>query len=274
MKTADNFYICGMINKNALKIKQFLLCVLLALLSSCGGGKKVVYLQDIDTALTKELLSYNTVIQNDDILTITVSSLDMASVAVYNQNTAMNNEGGVAINQQRENTGYIVDANGEIAFLSLGKLKVAGKTRMEVTALITNSIKQFVLNPYVDVRIANFKITVLGEVARPGTFPITDYRISIPQALGVAGDLTIFGDRENVLLLRDDNGIQRTIRIDLTTVDFINADTYYLKQNDVLIVSPNSTRTKAANINPNTGIYFGIASLIFTAMLVIIQATR
>jgi polysaccharide export outer membrane protein len=274
MKTADNFYICGMINKNALKIKQFLLCVLLALLSSCGGGKKVVYLQDIDTALTKELLSYNTVIQNDDILTITVSSLDMASVAVYNQNTAMNNEGGVAINQQRENTGYIVDANGEIAFLSLGKLKVAGKTRMEVTALITNSIKQFVLNPYVDVRIANFKITVLGEVARPGTFPITDYRISIPQALGMAGDLTIFGDRENVLLLRDDNGIQRTIRIDLTTVDFINADTYYLKQNDVLIVSPNSTRTKAANINPNTSLYIGIGSLILTAMLVIIQATR
>jgi polysaccharide export outer membrane protein len=274
MKTADNFYICGMINKNALKIKPFLLCVLLALLSSCGGGKKVVYLQDIDTALTKELLSYNTVIQNDDILTITVSSLDMASVAVYNQNTAMNNEGGVAINQQRENTGYIVDANGEIAFLSLGKLKVAGKTRMEVTALITNSIKQFVLNPYVDVRIANFKITVLGEVARPGTFPITDYRISIPQALGMAGDLTIFGDRENVLLLRDDNGIQRTIRIDLTTVDFINADTYYLKQNDVLIVSPNSTRTKAANINPNTSLYIGIGSLILTAMLVIIQATR
>jgi len=263
-----------MIKKNAFKTKLFLLFSLAIGLSACSGNKKIVYVQDIDSALSKEALSYNTVIQNDDILTITVSSLDMASVAVYNQNTAMNNNGGVAINQQRENTGYIVDANGEIAFLSLGKLKVAGKTRMEVTALITNSIKQFVVNPLVDVRIANFKITVLGEVLRPGTFPITDYRISIPQALGMAGDLTIFGDRENVLLLRDDNGIQRTIRIDLTNADFINADAYYLKQNDVLIVSPNSARTKAANINPNTPLYIGIGSLFITAMLVLVQATR
>lgn len=257
------------------KLRALTVLGLILMIGSCASKENILYVQDIDNAFSNDALVYNPVIQNDDILSITVSSENMEAVALFNQNTTINSEGGTINTQQQENTGYLVDNNGEINFLKLGKITVAGKTRAEVIGLLTERLKQYIINPLVEVRLTNFKVTVLGEVARPGTFPITDNRVTLPQVLGMAGDLTIFADRKNVLLLRDDNGVQRTQRIDLTSANFIkNPSSYYLQQNDVIIISPNEARIQASDVSPNRALYFSIASLALTLTLIIINLTR
>jgi polysaccharide export outer membrane protein len=252
-----------------------LLCFLLplvVLLNGCSSKEKVLYLQDVDDNLTKEVLTYKTTIQPDDLLLINVSSIDMTAVVAYNKNTFIDKEGSIVMVQENENSGYLVDSQGDILFPELGKLHVAGMTNYAVVDLLTSKLKKFVVEPTVDVRIANFKVTVLGEVTRPGTFDLASNRVTIPQALGLAGDLTIFGDRKSVLLLRDDNGTQITKRIDLTTADFINSEFYFLRQNDVLIISPNETRAQGSRFNQNTSLYVSIASVLLTTAVILITS--
>lgn len=263
-----------MINRHIFKIKFLAALYFTLLLGSCASKENLLYLQDKDTNLTKEELSYEPLIQNDDILQITVTSVNMAAVAIFNQNLFINNEGALTLNPRQQDPGYIVDGNGDILFLELGKLKVAGKTRLEVIDLLEEKLAKFVIDPLVDVRIINFKITVLGEVTRPGTFPIRDNRVSVPQALGLAGDLTIYGDRKTVMLLRDVDGVQVVKNIDLTSSDFITSETYFLKQNDVLIVSPNKTRQQASKFNQNASLYVSLASLLLTSVVIILNASK
>lgn len=253
---------------------KVIVCCLAILLSSCASKENLLYFQDIKGNLPKESLAYTNIVQKDDLLQIRVMSEDMTSVALFNQNSFINNEGNAVINPQQIEPGYIVDANGEIFFLSLGRIKVSGLTLLEVRELLTEKLKKYVNDPIVDVRISNFKVTIIGEVARPGTFNISENRISLPQALGLAGDLTIFGNRKEILLLRDDNGIQKSIVIDLTSSSFVNSEAYFLKQNDVLVIAPNETRVQASKFNQNASLYVGIASLILTATVLILNQTR
>ena len=146
---------------------------------------------------------------------------------------------------------YLVDNQGYIQFPILGKLKVLGKTKNEVTDLLFNAIHPEYIKdePIVLVRFCNFKVSVLGEVNRPGSYLVDNERISIVEALSLAGDLTVYGRRDNVLLIRESGGKRQTIRLDLRDESLINSPWYYLQQNDALYVEPNEPKSRSSKIS-------------------------
>ena len=160
---------------------------------SCVSKNKILYLQDIDTSLTKNELNYKSLIKKDDILRITVTSENMELVQPFNQFVSPTNQSNLNVVGQGQLFGYLVDNNGDIVFPLLGSVYAAGKTREEMTVFLQSRIREgFVKDAVVDVRIVNFKVTVLGEVNRPGTFNLDYNRITLLQVIGQAGDLTIY----------------------------------------------------------------------------------
>jgi polysaccharide export outer membrane protein len=186
------------------------------------------------------------VIQPDDILSVTVSSLNPESNVLFNNvilpNTA---NSGQVIATTKVNEGYLVDKAGFINFPVIGKVMLAGLTKEQAVEKMTNEIKVHVKSPIVNVRFLNFKVTVIGEVNKPNTFTIDTEKISVLEALGLAGDMTAYGKRENVLIIREQQGVRRTTRINLNNKDVLNSPYYYLQQNDIIYVEP-SNREKTA----------------------------
>ncbi len=255
--------------KNLL-LRISLISVVAVLLIRCVPKEKIIYLQDIDKNLTKESLEYHSIIKKDDILRITVSSENMELVQPFVQfiSPTMSNSLGVA--GQSQLLGYLVDDEGRIEFPLLGSLNAAGKNRVEFSNEIQTRIRaDYVKDAVVDIRIINIKVTVLGEVNRPGTFNLEHNRMTLLQVLGNAGDLTIYGNRKNVTLLRDVDGIQKSYKIDLTSVDFINSEFYFLQQNDVIIVEPNYAQVQAAGFNRNASLFVSIASVLLSLIVIV-----
>ena len=144
-----------------------------------------------------------------------------------------------------------------------------GLNRQELAAKLKDQIAAYVQDPIVNVRIVNFEVSVLGEVNRPGTFDIRDEYLSLPKALGLAGDLTIYGQRNNVLVMREENGVKTHAYLDLTDASVINSPYYYLKQNDVVYVEPNGAQRQSASYNRNAGVYISIASVLISLIVLI-----
>ncbi|MCT4629144.1 polysaccharide biosynthesis/export family protein [Winogradskyella sp.] len=245
--------------------------IALVILTSCGSRKDIVYFQDeplqedILTSKPKELIY-----KPDDILTINVSALDPATVAPFNLtlvsggnlSNPLNAQGGL---QQQT---YLVDYEGNIEFPVLGTLKISGLTRTQLTDLLTEKISEYAKDPIVNVRLSNFTFTILGEVQNPGTFTIPDERITIIEALGMANDLTIFGKRKNVLLIREINGKKKFAKIDLTSVNTVNSPVYYLQQNDVIYVEPNNAKIRASSYNQNNSVLISAIGTLTTIIAV------
>ena len=197
--------------------KFFLLISVLILITSCGTRQDIVYFQDVDLmGASKPIHNYSSVIRADDMLTINVSSLDYDIVRPFNLPVVSYVGENGEIGRQTQQT-YLVDSNGNIDFPVLGTLKLEGLTRVQVTDMIKDMLKEYVKDPIVNVRIVNFKVTVLGEVNRPGTYTINNERITIIEALGLAGDLTIQANRNNVLVIREENGKKTYNRVNLTS---------------------------------------------------------
>src|SRR5690606_11127779 len=154
---------------------------------------------------------------------------------------------------------YLVDSEGNIDFPILGTLSTTGKSVETLKAELNESISHYVKNPVVTVRLANFKVTVLGEVARPGQYTIPEGQTTLLNALGLAGDLTIYGKRDDILMVRNVNGVITEERLNLLEANFINSPYFQLKQGDVIYVSANQTKEKVARLDPNTGTYIAIA---------------
>ncbi|MBF4984136.1 polysaccharide biosynthesis/export family protein [Nonlabens mediterrranea] len=248
---------------------SFIALVIAICTTSCVSKKDIIYVQDIDTALSDSQSSkYDAVITSDDILKIIVTSENMESVQPFNQvvSPVVNQE--LSIRSQETLQSYLVDDEGFINYPLLGKLKASGYTRIELQDHLKNEMLKYVKDAVVDVRILNYKITLLGEVNRPGTYKVDDNRITLLQALGLAGDLTVYGRRDNILVLRDMNGIQTSTRVDLTSADFIYSPFYYLNQNDTIIVEPNGAQIQASGFNRNISVYVSIASLLLTTVVV------
>ncbi|AUC80549.1 sugar transporter [Nonlabens sp. MB-3u-79] len=228
-------------------------------------------MQDIDTSLTTNELNYKSLIKKDDILRITVTSENMELVQPFNQFIGPTNQGSLnGAGQQGQLFGYLVDNNGEIVFPLLGSIIAAGKTREEITEFLQSVLREkFVKDAVVDVRIVNFKVTVLGEVNNPGTFNLDYNRITLLQVIGQAGDLTIYGNRKNLTILRDLDGVQTSHRVDLTNSDFIDSEFYYLQQNDVVVVEPNYAQVQAAGFNRNASLYVSVASVLISLIVII-----
>ena len=245
------------------------LCLVGLMITSCASRKNVIYLQDIERLDSiPSPIAYQTKIAPNDLLAITVTAENMKAVQPFNlplSTTRDVNSTGVVAPIVKP---YLVNPEGAINFPKLGMIEVKNLTRDQVSENITKKLKKYIKDPRVDVRIQNFKVTVLGEVGTPGTFAVKDERITILEALGLAGDMTIYGERGNVLILREEDGLKKYGRIDMKSSDFLDSPYYYLRQNDVVIVEQNKTEVQRSISNPNTGIYFSIASLLLSVFVI------
>jgi len=236
-------------------------------LSSCISKKEVLYFQDINTLTEKEQNdNYTSIIRPNDLLSITVSSQDPESVAIFNPVAGVGN----ALRTSNENLGtYLVDSEGNIEFPYLGTINLGNKTRIEAVALLSEGISKYAKEAVINLRILNYTISVLGEVQRPGTFTVPDERITVIEALGLAGDMTIFGERKTVKVIRENNGIKSYGELDFTSIDIVNSPFYYLQQNDVVIVSPNSAQIQSGAFNRNAPVFVSIAGIIISVLTIL-----
>ncbi|MEJ1236943.1 polysaccharide biosynthesis/export family protein [Chryseolinea sp. T2] len=207
-------------------------------------------------------------IQPDDILAITVSSLSAESNVIYN-NVLLPANGNVGTLAEKINEGYLVDKNGFINFPVIGKVALAGLTKEEAIEKMTDLIKTQVKNPIVNVRFINFKVTVIGEVTKPATFVVETEKINVLEALGLAGDMTEFGRRENVLIIREKDGIRTSARLNLNNKAVLTSPFYYLQQNDIVYVEPDN-KVKTAQTAPGNRLIGIWSALITTAGFVLI----
>jgi polysaccharide export outer membrane protein len=248
----------------------------LVLLFSCASKKDMIYYQDIDTLNAQEKSpSYEIKIQPDDLLMIIVSAEDSEIAMPFNlttvnvQNAARPDAIGAQSNQL-----YLVDVNGIIDFPILGKLKISGLTRSEVLKMLQEKISVYIKDPIINVRIMNFKFSVQGEVTAPGTYSVTSERITLIEALSMAKDLTVYGKRKNILIIREVDGVKTFNRVDITKADFMNSPFYYLAQNDVVYVEPNQNKINGSAVGPSTSIIFSITSILITLATLIITTSK
>ena len=256
------------------------------LLCSCGifpresADNSLNYLNNIDSvALTASQNNSLSTIQPGDQLVIVVSAKDQDVVKPFNQNFSSGQlveealAGGNMRQQPAPITGptYVVDTQGNIDFPIIGTLNTDGKTLEEFKVVLKQAISRYIKNPVVSIRNTNYKVTVLGEVNKPGQYVITDGNATLLNALGLAGDLTMYGKRNDVLVVRNIDGVTTKEHIDLSNADFINSPYYNLKQGDVIYISPNKTKEKTARLDPNAGLYISIASIAITIIALIIR---
>ncbi len=240
-------------------------------LSGCSGStKQVAYFQNSDTiSLAKSKVLYDAHIMPKDLLTITVSTTDQEAAVPFNltvpttTSAANRSSYGQALMQD-----YLVDNDGEIVYPVIGKIHVGGLTKKEAEMLIDEKIKPYMSKdnrPIVTVRMSNYKISVLGEVEKPGTMSVGNEKISILEALAQAGDLTIYGKRENVKLIREDaEGEKHIYKLNLNDANLINSPYYYLQQNDVVYVEPNKAKAQNSQIGSMTSIWFSATSILLS----------
>ena len=220
------------------------------LLASCASSKKVVYLQDVDVnKRIKAESEYKTVIHTDDLLSIIVSCDDLESALPFNTPMIGLGREVSTTSTQQIPRGYLVDKNGVIDFPVLGKLKVEGISRNDLAEMLKEKLSVYLKNPIVTIQFQNFKVTILGEVKSPGSYKVVSERVSLLDALGMAGDLQINGKRKNVLVMREQGGEKIFARIDLTSSDFIDSPFFYLQQNDVVYVEPNKGRIAGGSVS-------------------------
>lgn len=263
-----------------MKKRSLIFLLLPLLLAGCQSYKKVPYLQDdlqqiamADTS-ARNMTLYDARIMPKDLLTIVVSCPEEPELAEpfnLTVSTPINNMGD-KITSQPALQQYLVDNHGNIEFPVLGTIHLGGLTKGEAEQYIKNQLKsQFRTPPIVTVRMINYKISVIGEVGRPGTFTISNEKVNIFEALAMAGDMTIYGIRDNVKLIRENNtGKREIVTLNLNNQDILQSPYYYLQQNDILYVTPNKTKAKTSNISSSTTIWFSvIGSLVSLASLII-----
>ena len=255
-----------------MKIKRLLLLLALPLLvASCTSYKNVPYLQNPEAVndFEETLPLYDAKIMPKDLLSITVNTTDPQAAAPFNLtvqtplNAALTN-----INTTTQPTlqQYLVNNSGEIDFPVIGTLRVGGLTKNEAESLIRERLRPYLKEaPIVTVRMANYKISVLGEVARPGSFTIGNEKVNVLEALAMAGDMTVYGVRSEVAVTREVDGVRTIEYLDLTSTDIFNSPAFYLQQNDVVYVKPNKYKAQTGEINQNRTFYL---SLISTAVSV------
>lgn len=261
--------------------KIFLLFFFAAALGSCTSYKHVPYMQDIETVnnSTQNLPLYDARIMPKDLLSITVNTTDPKAASPFNLtvqtpiNAALTN---ITTTTSPSLQQYLVNNEGEIDFPVIGRIKVGGLTKNEAEELIREQLKPYLKEtPIVTVRMANYKIAVLGEVARPGSFTVSNEKVNVLEALAMAGDMTVYGLRTNVKLIREDADGKRSIHeLDLTKSDLVLSPYYYLKQNDILYVTPNQTKARSSDIGTTTTTWISATSIMVSIASLIVNILR
>lgn len=239
----------------------FLFFIIILFFYSCANSKRAVYFNNVpDTVFDIANPALEQTIIPNDILSITISSLNPEATVVFNNTTSAN---------PSQSVGYLVDHDGYIQFPLLGKIKAAGSTKKDLTEYLRTTLieKKLLVDPVVAIRYLNFRVTVLGEVSRPMVVTVPDEKISLLEALGMAGDLTIYARRDNVLLIRDENGKRIIKRINLNSGEILNSPYYYLKSNDIVYAEPNNVKIATAS-NTRQIIPIVLSGLSFVAIIV------
>ncbi|UZO80229.1 polysaccharide biosynthesis/export family protein [Aquimarina sp. ERC-38] len=256
--------------------KLLLTVISISAFISCNNSKEIIYFQDLNSSnsnLSKKI--YVPVFQVGDLVSISVTALDMAAVAPFNPLQGMSNattsdlQGNVAVSgytpTQNNIPTYLIDSEGNIEFPVLGTIKLAGLDKIEAKAKLQEKLLVYVKDPIINIQTENFKVTVLGEVRKPGTYTIKNDRITVVEALGLAGDMTIKGRRKDVLVIREVDNVKKSYVLDMTSSSVFNSEVYYLSQNDVVYVKPNKSEIRRSNNNGRT------ASIIISLTAVILS---
>ena len=256
-------------SKRILGAVSILFSAIILFCTSCASKKDLVYFQPDSVALNTMYELNAPKLQPGDILAIAVTADDVRATLPFNQMSPYQGTSGALQATNPFIPTYAIDANGEIDFPKIGKIKLAGKTRTEAMDLLRRKVGNYIVDPGISMVVRNFRITVLGEVVRPGTFTIENDRLTILEALGLAGDLTIYGRRRNVLVIREQDGKKQEYRLDLTKRETMNSPAYYLTQNDVIYVEPNGARIQNSKYTTTASLFVSITSLIVTVISVV-----
>lgn len=255
------------------KLSLMVTALIALLLASCGVKKDLTYFENIDDkpeVLDSIYSDYAVRIKPADELLITVWSEVAEATLLYNlPQVAYAEAGDTEMTANRKVLSYIVDQDGYISFPVVGKVKVEGMTTSEVAGMLTKRISNDVRDPLVRVQMANFRVNVMGEVNSPRTITVKNERFTVLDALSAAGDLTVYGRRDNVLLIREEDGKRSYHRLDLTKADLLTSPYYYLQQNDVIYVEPDKVRRSNAEYNQNNSFKVQIISATISAVSVI-----
>ncbi|WP_045475144.1 polysaccharide biosynthesis/export family protein [Winogradskyella sp. PG-2] len=240
------------------ELRDWFIILITILLTGCASSNKINYFKKNDKLVLKEdITNFQPTIQYADMLNINISSIEPELAAPYNSYE-------IQENRLVRQIPYIVTADGDINFPVLGRIMVVGLTTREVTDKLYQMLSKYLNNPSVSVQLVNFKISVLGEVRSPGSYTILNERITILEAIALAGDLTIYGKRKPVTLIREQNGKREFIHIDLTDKALFNSPYYYLSQNDILYIEANKTRVNSSKVGPNTTILISTLSILIS----------
>ncbi len=246
---------------------------MILMMVGCGSSKEVAYWQNIDSislAASKGL--FDAKIMPKDELTILVQTTDPLTSEPFN----LRSTGQTSSKNQI--TGYLVDNDGMINFPIVGKIHVAGLTKTECEDLIKSKIQPYLArteNPLVSVRTSSYRITVIGEVNRPGVIPVATEKISLVEALAEAGDMTIYGKRDNVLLVREDkSGEKHKVRLNMNDANIINSPYYYLQQNDIVYVEPHKVKARNTFFGSNTSIFYSVIGITTSLVSLLITVLR
>ncbi|WP_343539415.1 polysaccharide biosynthesis/export family protein [Sphingobacterium thalpophilum] len=243
--------------------------VLVAMVSSCGSRKNMVYLQADSVVLNTNFQQFVPRIQPNDVLTIVVTAADPKVTAPFNPVSTMTTSSMTQQVDMALRPTYTVDRNGNIILPMLGKVHIGGLTRLEAIEKIRNELETYIKDPGVNMNFNNFRVSVLGEVAHPGSFILPNERATVLEALGMAGDMTIRGVRQNVMLIREIDGQKTVHKLDLTQRSTLNSPYYYLAQNDVIYVEPNKAQINNSKLGANSNIIISVASLLITVISVL-----
>ena len=260
-------------------IKEFLFFTVLSVtITSCVTPQDVIYFQDAnDYELYRNIDPFEVFIRKDDMLAIMVNSQATEAALPFNLPLANYYVGGDSYGQQRL-LGYLVDANGEIDFPILGRIYVEGLTRNKLRDMIKERLVEegLLKDPIVTINFLNYKVSVQGEVNRPGSFTISGERITLLEALSMAGDLTIYGRRDRVAVIREANGKRSILYHDLSSTEIFQSPCYYLQQNDIVYVEPNKRRVQQSNINQNNSaaVWLSIVSVLLTSISVFVNLAK
>ncbi len=258
----------------------FVVLAMIVLMGSCTGSKEVAYFQNIDSlslAASKGL--YDARIMPKDMLTITVSASDPKAVSHFNLSVSntLNPTGSLSTGAGTLQ-GYLVDNDGYINFPIIGRLHVVGKTKSDCEQMIHDKVKPYLAateDPIVTVRMASYRVTVIGEVGHPTVVPVSTEKMSIIEALAQAGDLSIYGKRGNVLLIREDaTGQKQHVRLNLNDANIFNSPYYYLQQNDIIYVEPNRVKAKNSAIGQSTTIWFSFIGIVTSVASLLVNILR
>lgn len=263
--------------------KLFVIAISALLMASCASQKRALYLQDLDTETVAQIAdSYQIRFKPHDRLTVVVNSRFPELAAPFNTSSSMNSLSGTPIDGTHyTSSSYTmqvrtIDSEGMLEMPIIGKVACAGKTREEVAEEIARMIKEggHLNDPSVNIQFADMAVTIVGDVTRPGRYNITTDRLSLLDALALAGDLTIFGQRNDVTVIREENGVRTSATLDITSQDIFTSPYFYIQQNDVVYVKPNKYKAATGEYNQNRSFYISLISTAVSVATLIVTITK